>query len=61
MSKTEPMTVIEGGRRERELELLHEMIKPGIANIDKVRKMGDVLEPRGKLRAVTKTVKPSGQ
>ena len=52
-SKQSPLTVIEGGRRQQEEELLKEFMHPGVSNLRRTRELGQQLKRRGRLTQVT--------
>lgn len=52
--QTTTLTVIEGGRRQLESDLLAEFLRPGVGNLRRVRRMGKALRARGALRPVAK-------
>lgn len=39
------LTVIEGGRRQREEELLKEFLHPGVGNLRRIRRLANLLKP----------------
>lgn len=43
------LTVIEGGRRQREEELLGEFLRPGVGNLRRIRRLADRLKHSGQL------------
>lgn len=45
------LTVFEGGRRQREEELLREFLHPGVGNLQRIRRLAERLRPRAKLAA----------
>lgn len=51
-SKPSSLTVIEGGRRQREEELLKEFLHPGVSNLRRTRELGQQLKRRGRLTQV---------
>jgi hypothetical protein len=50
----EPLTlaVIEGGRRQREEELLREFLRPGVGNLQRIRRMAGRLKAHGEMTMV---------
>lgn len=52
-SKPASLTAIEGGRRQREEELLKEFLHPGVSNLRRTRELGQQLKRRGRLTQVT--------
>lgn len=51
-SNPSSLTVIEGGRRQREEELLKEFLHPGVSNLRRTRELGKQLKRRGRLTQV---------
>jgi hypothetical protein len=43
------LTVIEGGRRQREEELLREFLRPGVGNLREIRRLANRLQFRARL------------
>lgn len=46
------LTVIEGGRRQREEELLREFMHPGVDNLRRIRHLADRLKTSARLKLV---------
>jgi hypothetical protein len=46
------LTVIDGGRRQREEELLKEFLHPGVGNLKRICRLAGRLKPRAKMDLV---------
>lgn len=48
------LRVVEGGRQARERELLSELLKPGLENLEKIETLSARLRSRGALQAASR-------